>query len=301
MPTLPYLHYDVFTDEPLFGNQLAVFTDPGGIDASLMQRVTREMNFSESTFVFAPERPDTDRRMRIFTPASEMPMAGHPTVGTTFALAHTGVIAPGTPRFVFGLNVGPTPVDLEWDGAHLRFAWMTQRPPVFEPPVAARAEVAAALGLAEADLVPELPVQAVSCGVPFLFVALRDAATVDRATSDAAAFKRLAAVTGVNLPLFLFAMLPPGEAGTVHSRMFAPELGIVEDPATGAASGPLGCYLVRHGLVAGDAARRIVSHQGYAMGRASQIHIEITGDAGSISQVRIGGRAVRVGQGALEL
>ncbi len=298
---LSFLQYDVFTGEPLLGNQLAVFTDPSRIDTDLMQRVTREMNFSESTFVLPAERPDTDVRMRIFTPASEMPMAGHPTIGTTFALAHTGVIAPGTRRFVFGLNVGPTPVDLEWDGPRLRFAWMTQRPPVFEPPVPARAEVTAALGLAEGDLVPGLPIQAVSCGVPFLFVPLRDAATVDRAMSDAAAFKRLASVTSVDLPIFLFAMLPAGDAGTVHSRMFAPGLGIVEDPATGGASGPLGCYLVRHGLVAGDAAGRIVSHQGVAMGRASQIHIEIMGDAASISQVRIGGRAVRVGQGALEL
>ncbi len=301
MPILPYLQYDVFTDEPLLGNQLAVFTDPSGIDTDLMQRVTREMNFSESTFVLPAERPDTDIRMRIFTPATEMPMAGHPTVGTTFALAHTGVIAPGTPRVVFGLNVGPTPVDLEWDGPRLRFAWMTQAPPVFGAPVQARAAVAQALGLHEDDLVPDLPVQAVSCGVPFLFVALRDRATVDRAMSDAAAFGRLAAATGVSLPIFLFARLPEGAEATVHSRMFAPELGIVEDPATGGASGPLGCYLVEHGLVRGAAARQIVSQQGVAMGRASRIHIEITGDAGSISHVRVGGRAVRVGRGELEL
>lgn len=301
MPNLPYLQYDVFTDEPLLGNQLAVFTDPSGIDAGLMQRVAREMNFSESTFVLPAERPDTDVRMRIFTPASEMPMAGHPTIGTTFALARTGVIAPGTPRFVFGLNVGPTPVDLEWAGPRLRFAWMTQAPPVFLAPVPERAAVAQALGLREDDLVPGLPIQAVSCGVPFLLVALRDRATVDRALSDAAAFGRLAVSTGISLPIFLFAMLPAGAAATVHSRMFAPELGIVEDPATGGASGPLGCYLVEHGLVGGVQARQIVSQQGVAMGRASRIHIEITGAAGSISQVRVGGHAVRVGQGALEL
>lgn len=302
MPTLPYLQYDVFTDEPLLGNQLAVFTDPAGIESGLMQRIAREMNFSESTFVLPAERPDTDIRMRIFTPASEMPMAGHPTIGTTFALAHTGVIAAGAPRVVFGLNVGPTPVDLEWAGPRLHFAWMTQPLPVFDAPVAARAAVAQALGLHEADLAPDLPVQAVSCGVPFLFVALRDRATVDRAMSDAAAFARLAAATGLRLPMFLFALLPGGDpAATVHSRMFAPELGIVEDPATGGASGPLGCYLVEHGLVRGAAARQIISQQGVAMGRASRIHVEVTGDAGSISQVRVGGRAVRVGRGALEL
>ena len=112
---LPYLHYDVFTGEALVGNQLAVFTDARGLDTSKMQRLAREMNFSESTFILPPERSDTDIRMRIFTPMNEMPMAGHPTIGSTFALAHTGIIRPGSARFVFGLNIGAVPVDLEWN------------------------------------------------------------------------------------------------------------------------------------------------------------------------------------------
>jgi len=101
-----YLHYDVFTGEALLGNQLAVFTDARGLDTAAMQRITREMNFSESTFVLPAEQSDTDIRMRIFTPMNEMPMAGHPTIGSTFALAHTGAISPGSSRFVFGLNIG---------------------------------------------------------------------------------------------------------------------------------------------------------------------------------------------------
>src|SRR5829696_3611745 len=112
--SLPYLQYDVFTSEPLSGNQLAVFTDARGLSTERMQRIAREMNFSESTFILPAERDDTDIRMRIFTPYIEMPMAGHPTVGSTFALAHTGTIPPSARRFVFGLNAGPTPVDLEW-------------------------------------------------------------------------------------------------------------------------------------------------------------------------------------------
>src|SRR5262245_16506599 len=138
MPTLPYLHYDVFTSEPLLGNQLAVFTDARGLSTERMQAIAREMNFSESTFVLPPEAAGTDVRMRIFTPYVEMPMAGHPTVGSTFALAHAGVIAPGCRRFTFGLNVGPIPVDLEWRDGGLRFAWMTQLAPTFEPPLADR-------------------------------------------------------------------------------------------------------------------------------------------------------------------
>ena len=130
---LSYLHYDVFKGEALLGNQLAVFTDARGLDTAKMQRLAREMNFSESTFILPAERSDTDIRMRIFTPMSEMPMAGHPTIGSTFALAQTGVIRPGSARFVFGLNIGPVPVDLEWNGSALRFAWMTQSTPTFGP------------------------------------------------------------------------------------------------------------------------------------------------------------------------
>ena len=178
---MKYLHYDVFTTEPLLGNQLAVFPEARGIDARLMQATAREMNFSESTFVLPAEQTGTDVRMRIFTPYVEMPMAGHPTIGSTFALAETGVIPRGATRFVFGLNVGPVPVDLEWDDRGLRFAWMTQASPTFDPPVTARGDVAACLGLAAGDLVGDLPVQRVSCGVPFLLVPLKDREAVDRA------------------------------------------------------------------------------------------------------------------------
>ena len=149
---LSYLHYDVFTDVPLLGNQLAVFTDARGLDATRMQAIAREMNFSESTFILPSERPDTDIRMRIFTPWNELPMAGHPTIGSTFALAKSGVISASAQRFVFGLNIGPIPVDLEWTEGDLSFAWMTQRPPTFGPVVSDRAAVAAALGLEVTDL-----------------------------------------------------------------------------------------------------------------------------------------------------
>jgi trans-2,3-dihydro-3-hydroxyanthranilate isomerase len=296
---LSYLHYDVFTDEPLTVNQLALFLDGRGLPSERMQALAREMNFSESTFILPAETAGTDVRMRIFTPANEMPMAGHPTIGSTFALAEAGVIRPGAARFVFGLGIGPVPVDLEWEGSRLRFAWMTQLTPSFGPALDARDVVAAALGLPAGDLVPELPVQQVSCGVTFLLVSLRSRETVDRAVSDAAAFRRLAAATGINLPMYLFAVLPPGSSETVYSRMFAPEFGITEDPASGSACGPVGCYLVRHRLVTGDAARRIVALQGKAMQRPSRIHIAIGERGGEIVEVKVGGTAVLVGRGEL--
>ena len=296
---LSYLHYDVFTDEPLLGNQLAVFTDARGVDTVRMQRLAAEMHFSESTFVLPAEEPGTDIRMRIFTPRNEMPMAGHPTIGSTFALAHTGVIRPGSARFVFGLNIGPVPVDLEWNGDALRFAWMAQSAPAFGPVVDDRGAVAAALGLEAGDLVRDLPVQQVSCGVPFLLVPLRDRQAVDRAVSDAAAFRRLTEATGLDLAIFLFSIDPPGSSETVYSRMFAPEFGIIEDPATGSASGPLGCYLLHHCIVQGDAARQMVSLQGAVMGRSSRIHISIDSAGGQITRVRVGGEAVLVACGEL--
>jgi trans-2,3-dihydro-3-hydroxyanthranilate isomerase len=296
---LSYLHYDVFTGELLQGNQLAVFTDARALDTSAMQRVAREMNFSESTFILPAERSDTDIRMRIFTPMNEMPMAGHPTIGSTFALAHAGVIRPGSPRFVFGLNIGPVPVDLEWSRHALRFAWMTQSTPTFGPVIEDRAAAAAALGLQSEDLAQNLPVQEISCGVPYLMVPLRDRQTVDRAVSDTAAFRRFMSAVGLDLAIFLFSVEPKGAPETAYSRMFAPEFGIIEDPATGSASGPLGCYLVRHGVVSGAAAQGMISLQGVAMGRSSRIHIQVDGGRDNIRQVRVGGEAVLVGSGEL--
>jgi trans-2,3-dihydro-3-hydroxyanthranilate isomerase len=296
---LPYLHYDVFTGSPLLGNQLAVFTDARGLDTGAMQRLAREMNFSESTFILPAEQSGTDIRMRIFTPMNEMPIAGHPTIGSTFALAHTGVIRPGSSRFVFGLNIGPVPVDLEWTRDALRFAWMTQSTPTFGRILDDRAAVAATLGLSSDDLAEGLPVQEVSCGVPYLLVPLRDRQTVDRAVSDTAAFRRFMAAAGLDLAIFLFSVEPNGSAETAYSRMFAPEFGIIEDPATGSASGPLGCYLVRHGVVTGDTAQRMISLQGVAMGRSSRIHIHIDCSSDNISRVRVGGEAILVGKGEM--
>src|SRR5260221_991026 len=147
MRSYRYLHYDVFTDHLFGGNQLAVGLDGRGLSTETMQAIAKEMNFSETTFVLPAEQEGTDVRMRIFTPGQELPMAGHPTIGSTFALARSGVIASGRERFVFGLGVGPVPVDLTWKGDDLSFAWMTQPNPAFSEPIAQPANAAAALSL----------------------------------------------------------------------------------------------------------------------------------------------------------
>ncbi|MGQ0736044.1 MAG: PhzF family phenazine biosynthesis protein [Acidobacteriota bacterium] len=304
MPHLDYLHLDVFTNRRFEGNQLAVFPDGRGLDAVTMQKIAREMNFSESTFILPPEQPDTDVRMRIFTPGAELPMAGHPTIGSTFALAHLGVIANRRARWVFGLGVGPTPVELSWGGTGLTFAWMDQRPPDTREPIVSAEDLTRAIG---ADLSSftdtALPAEEISCGVPFLYLPLASRAAVDAATPDLAALRRLgSAFSGGHVGVMFFTVEPIDPDVAVYSRMFAPGFGVPEDPATGSACGPLGCYLVKHGLVSADkAAKGIVCQQGVAMGRPSRIHIAITTDADhTITRVQVGGQSVLVAEGRLE-
>lgn len=299
-----YLHYDVFTDRKFEGNQLAVFPDARGLSSAQMQTITREMNFSESTFILPAEAEGTDVRMRIFTPGMELPMAGHPTIGSTFALAHEGQIAAGRDRWTFGLGVGPTLVELTWADRALSFAWMDQRPPDYRQPASARADIVRAAGV-DPDAVDAtgLPVEEISCGTQFMFIPVQTRAAVDAAEPDLAAMRKLtSAFPGNHVAVFVFSTEPVDPDVTAYSRMFAPGLGLAEDPATGGASGPLGSYLVKHGLVNREQRQNMVSLQGVAMGRPSRIHMRITEDAnGQITRVQVGGKAVRVGEGTLDL
>jgi trans-2,3-dihydro-3-hydroxyanthranilate isomerase len=301
MSGLRYMQLDVFTERRFEGNQLAVFLDGRGLDDRTMQTIAREMNFSESTFLLPAERPDTDIRMRIFTPGLELPMAGHPTIGTTFALAHTGVISAGRETFVFGLGVGPTRVELEWRDRALSFAWMDQRLPEVRPPVATVEQVTRAAGVDAAAFTKiGLPLQEISCGVPYILLPLATRADVDGAEADLAALRSLPSAFGDQAAIYLFTTEPVARDVTAYSRMFASGFGIAEDPATGSACGPLGCYLVQQGLVDDSDASRIVSWQGVVMGRPSRIHIAIASDsAGAISRVQVGGTAVVVAEGTL--
>jgi trans-2,3-dihydro-3-hydroxyanthranilate isomerase len=228
-------------------------------------------------------------------------MAGHPTIGSTFALAIEGVIQKGRKDFVFELGVGPTPVSLEWGARGLEFAWMTQKAPAFGGVIEAREAFASAIGLAPADLVDGLPIQTCSSGVPFLFVPVKTRRALDAVTIDRKALARCSRDAGLDeLPVFFFTTDRTGAGDeTVYSRMLAPGFGIAEDPATGSASGPLGAYLVHHKVVAPDAARGVISLQGVAMGRPSRIHISIDSEGGNITRVRVGGQSVLVGRGEL--
>jgi trans-2,3-dihydro-3-hydroxyanthranilate isomerase len=296
-----YLHYDVFTDRLFGGNQLAVFLDGRGLAAKVMQAVAHEMNFSETTFILPAETSGTDFRLRIFTPATEMPMAGHPTIGSAFALARAGVLEAARKNFVFGLNLGPTPVALTWHGGDLTFASMTQLLPTFSEPIADLAGAAGAVGLPPTAVAGAgLPVQVVSCGVPYLLIPLATRHAVDSAASNPEAIDAFCRAAAVDTSgIVLFSPERGDDKATVYSRMFAPGVGVAEDPATGSAGGPLGCYLVRHKVVAPDKAGAILNLQGVKMGRPSHLHVSIGVEAGEITSVRVGGEAVLVGEGTL--
>jgi trans-2,3-dihydro-3-hydroxyanthranilate isomerase len=257
MRGLQYVHLNVFANRPFTGNQLAVFLDAEGTDDKRMQRIANEMAFPETTFVFPPEVSETDARVRIFTPSRELPMAGSPTVGTTFALAGAGRLRTGADTTVLGLAIGPTTVGLEWGQNSLRFAWMKQTIPTFGPIVTDTVAVAAALGIQPSDLVGgDLPVQVASSGLSFLYVALISRAAVDAAAVDRAKLCALLRVLDLEeLPVFVFSPEPTDDGATVYSRLFAPVLGIPEDPATGSASGPLGAYLLNYNAVSARLSR----------------------------------------------
>jgi trans-2,3-dihydro-3-hydroxyanthranilate isomerase len=278
---------DVFTERTLEGNPLAVFPEGAGFSDEEMQKIARELNLSETVFVQAATRGDCVARLRIFTPARELPFAGHPTVGSSFVLLREG-IAKGE-RFLLEEGVGPVPVRVE--NGERPLIWLTT-PPIEFRQTFDRAVAAEALGLAREDLL-DIDPQLVTAGNPFLFVALRDAAAVDRAWLDASGMRRFNAPSS---GVFVFAATPSG----AYSRMFAPDHGIVEDPATGSATGPLAAYMLRHKLVPGDAGHRFISEQGTKMGRRSILHIQLNGKNGA-DGIEVGGQVAPFARCVMEL
>jgi len=304
MKRLHYYLVDVFTNKMFGGNQLAVFVEGGEVPPELMQLIAKEFNLSETTFVLPPQDPSNTFQLRIFTPGKELPMAGHPTVGTAFVLAREGKFErTGDETMIrFEEGVGPIPVSVLFKGDAPARATMSQPLPTFGLQVEDTGPVAEMLSLWRADLDDRLPVQVVSCGVPFLFVPVRELQSIRSIKVRLDMVDRV--MSGLDThDIFVFTREVEYEGSTVHSRMFAPSMGISEDPATGGASGPLGAYLVRYGVVplSEEGTAHIVSEQGIEMGRPSFIHIEIEKQGDQISAVKVGGECVYVGEGFLEL
>jgi trans-2,3-dihydro-3-hydroxyanthranilate isomerase len=295
-----FVKVDVFTTVAFEGNPLAVFTDARGLDTATMQRIACELNLSETTFVFPPADRKNAALVRIFTPRSELPFAGHPTVGTAFVLRGDS----GAESLVLEEGVGPVPVRIARGDDGAEQFWLTTPPIAFGERVDP-APVAAALGLHRNDLQVDAPPEVAGAGPTFLFVALKNRETVDRIEMlDVRALRAVLpnAPTGV----FVFARLeesdtPSGGTYAVYSRMFAPESGVPEDPATGSATGPLAAYMLRHGLIPLANGLHMVSEQGTKMGRRSLLHVLIHVNGDDAPTIEVGGSVVPIGRGEMQL
>jgi trans-2,3-dihydro-3-hydroxyanthranilate isomerase len=281
VPTLRYVVADVFTDTPLEGNQLAVFTDGRDVDDETMQALARETKFSETVFVL-PTEADADVRIRIFTPAAEIPFAGHPTLGTAFVLG--GPLQKAVIRLETGAGV--VPVELEREGARIVFGRMQQPIPSVAPYEDAD-ELLDALGVTES----KLPIEVYDNGLRHVYVCLGSEEEVAALTPD---FGRLAR-NGSAQTHSCFA----GEGRRWKTRMFAPGGGVPEDPATGSAAGPLALHVARHGLA--PFGEEIEITQGVEIDRPSKLYARVEGSAENVERVEVGGSAVIVARGEFRL
>jgi trans-2,3-dihydro-3-hydroxyanthranilate isomerase len=281
VPRFRYVICDVFSDRPLAGNQLAVFTDAREIPEELLQPLARELNFSETVFVYPPAA-DGHVRIRIFTPAVEVPFAGHPTLGSAFVLA--GPLQLVEIRIETG--IGAVPVRVEREGARVTFGWMRQAIPSVEP-YDDEPGLLSALGVDGSVM----PVELYDNGLKTVYVCLRSSEEVAALEPDLARLSRLPPMLNV----YPFA----GDGARYRSRMFSPAGGVPEDPATGSAAGPLAVHLVRHGRI--EPGLEIEISQGVEIGRPSTLYARASGSREAVERVEVGGRAVIVANGEFEL
>jgi trans-2,3-dihydro-3-hydroxyanthranilate isomerase len=294
---------DVFTDRKFGGNQLAVFPDASQIDPSLLQDIAREFNFSETTFVLPPGDPKHTARVRIFTPGGELAFAGHPTVGTAHVLAATGAIrlTGDSTSMVFEEKVGPVPVTIQSKDGKPEFVQLTAAmTPEVGPPPPSREKLAEVLNLSSESLRSgDWSPQALSCGTAFLFVPLIDRAAVAAARLNLDAWERTLKPYFTS-KVFVFAEGGERKDSQIRARMFAPGIGVPEDPATGSAVAALAGYLAdRDPRRDGTLKWRV--EQGFEMGRPSILDAEADKRDGKLIITRVGGQTVMVTEGVMDL
>src|SRR2546421_7596565 len=310
-----FTQLDVFTDQPFAGNPLAVFPEAEGLTDEQMQQIAREMNLSETVFVLPSEKEDVLRRLRIFTPGSELPFAGHPIVGTWNCLAREGLVplpenGNGWVHLKHEVGIGVLPIDIEFkDGVPTQVV-MTQGEFQIRGEIddwQQQADIARALGLAREDLDETLPIQAVSTGNTMLLVPVRSLSDLGNCRPNLALLDEIckrsdfAEANATGCYAFTRETIEIGEA-RAHARFFISQ-NIGEDPATGSAAGPLGGYLVYHDAArvdADDGVYRFMIEQGDFINRPSRIGLEVKGKSGSVEEVRVGGTSVVVARGTLE-
>jgi len=302
--TLKFYQADVFTDMPFGGNPVAVVPDALGLSNRELQQIAREMNHSETVFVFPPTDSAAAVKIRIFTPTREIPFAGHPVLGTFFVLGKLDRLPLKEPitRVCHECSIGVFPVELHVLKGEILRVVMSQPKPQFLGAVEQMKdlfEVATALGLSK-DLITrtKLPVEVVSTGLPVLIVPVRTLTAVRSIVPDIVAINDLCARYGAE-GIMVFTTVTVEEFSDVHTRMFAPSIGILEDPATGSASGALGAYLVHNGVVEVGPTTEIIAEQGYEIERPSRIVIQVESDDDAIQEVKVGGQVVMMAEGTL--
>ncbi len=303
MPEFRYVTLDVFTSTPFGGNQLAVFPDARGIPESLLLPITREFNFSETTFCYPPANPSHAAQVRIFTPGAEVPFAGHPTVGTAIALVTLGKAGSpsGESRIVLEEKVGPVPVTVRVGTDGAAFAqFSVAKLPEFGPPAPSRGKLAEILSLDAEDILgTQMAPQGVSCGLPFLVVPVRSVDALSRSRVRIEPWEATLKASWAS-EVFVFAKDPDGGATHYRARCFVPGLSVPEDPATGSANACLAGYLASRAPQQ-DGTLRWTVDQGIEMGRPSRLEIEADKVGGAITAIRVGGAAVLMSEGTLHI
>ncbi len=287
MRRFPFIQTSVFVDDryAFGGNQLATlwdFDQNNSLDKNEMQGITREMNFSETTFTFAPTLEGCSSKVRIFTPGKEIPFAGHPTLGTAYVLRMKGIIPSSETESALELGVGKVPVKF-LDDFNIQ---MTQPKPEFLDTFEGPASLAEAIGIDTDEIIDSNPMQFVSTGFPFLIVRLQSIESVQRAVPNPVLIQEtLEGMTSQEILIFSTESVH-GDSD-IHARMFAPGTGVLEDPATGSAAGPLGAYLAKHGIIRTKTdSWNIVIEQGYQMNRPSRLVVDVSK---GIDEVRVSG------------
>jgi trans-2,3-dihydro-3-hydroxyanthranilate isomerase len=301
---IQFYQADVFTDVAFGGNPVAVFPDAANLTDIELQQIAREMNLSETVFVLPPSDPSAVVKIRIFTPTQEIPFAGHPVIGTFFVLGSLKRLALREPvtRVLQECNLGVFPVDIQAKDGQITKVVMSQPQPQFLDLLENRDDqfaLARALNVPRQQITEaKWPIQVVSTGFPVIIVPVRTLTAVRSIVPDVSAVAELCQQYGAN-GIMVFSTMTVEEQATVHTRMFAPLVGIVEDPATGSASGALGAYLVNHGVVEVGPLTEIIAEQGYEIERPSRILIYVESEDDAIQTVKVGGQAVMVMEGTL--
>lgn len=302
--SLKFYQADVFTGQPFGGNPVAVFPDAEGLTDDQLQRIAREMNLSETVFVFPPTDPAAAARLRIFTPTQEIPFAGHPVLGTFYVLAHLKrlLVQEGVTRVTQECNIGLFPIEVHTEHGSVVRVVMAQPKPEFLEPITAIDElymIAGVLGIPKHVIADaKWPLQVVSTGLPVLIVPVRTLTAARSITPDASAIIKVCERFGAN-GIMVFTTVTVESFASVHTRMFAPTIGILEDPATGSAGGALGAYLVHNGVVEVGPTTEILIEQGYEIDRPSRILVQVKSEDDVIQGVTVGGQCVLVVEGVL--